>query len=336
VRTILVVGIGAGDPDQLTLQAVRALGRADVFFVPDKGPAAGDLVALRREILDRHVGPGGYRIVQASDPRRDRNPADAAAYTAAVDDWHARRAELYERMILDELPDDGCGAFLVWGDPSLYDSTLRIVEQVAARGRVAFDYEVIPGITSVQALAARHRLVLNRVGGPVTITTGRRLADDGFPPGTDDVVVMLDGATAFRDLAGEGLAGEGLDGEGLDGADIDIYWGAYLGTDDEMLMHGRVADVADSIARTRADARRRKGWIMDVYLLRRNPAPNPPGGRRNPALDSPGGAATLRRTRPADAATPAPATRSPASRPGATSARPTRPRPSGADPSGEG
>ncbi|MCM3921570.1 precorrin-6A synthase (deacetylating) [Frankia sp. AiPs1] len=273
MRTVLVVGIGAGDPDQLTIQAVKALGRADVFFVLDKGPAKDDLVRLRREILDRHVGDGGYRIVEARDPRRDRNPADAAAYAAAVDDWHDRRAELYERMILDELPEEGCGAFLVWGDPSLYDSTLRIVERVAARGRVTFDYEVIPGITSVQALAASHRLVLNRIGGPVEITTGRRLAE-GFPPGVDDVVVMLDADTTFRTL---------------DDPDLDIYWGAYLGTPDEMLMHGRVADVGSSIARTRADARRRKGWIMDIYLLRRRPpATGSAADRRRPSAATTG------------------------------------------------
>ncbi len=259
MRTILVVGIGAGDPDQLTLQAVRALSRAEVFFTLDKGEAAADLVALRREILDRHLGAGGYRLVEAADPRRDRRPADTAAYDAAVDDWHARRAELYEQMITVELADEGCGAFLVWGDPSLYDSTLRILERVTARGHVDFDLEVIPGITSVQALAARHRLVLNRVGGPVTITTGRRLAAEGFPPGVDDAVVMLDAGTAFRDL---------------DEPDLDIYWGAYLGTDDEMLIHGRAADVGEAIARTRADARRRKGWIMDIYLLRRG-SPTP-------------------------------------------------------------
>jgi len=261
VRTILLIGIGAGDPDQLTLQAVRALRRADVFFVLDKGPAAADLVALRRTILDAHLGAGDYRLVQAADPRRDRDrdPGDAAGYGAAVDDWHARRAELYERMIEAEVPDDGVGAFLVWGDPSLYDSTLRIIDRVVARGTGAFDYEVIPGITSVQALAARHRVVLNRIGGPVTITTGRRLAADGFPPGVDDAVVMLDAGTAFQDL---------------DDPDLHIYWGAYLGTDDEMLLSGRVGDIGASIARTRADARRRKGWIMDIYLLRRDP-PSP-------------------------------------------------------------
>ena len=69
-------------------------------------------------------------------------------------------------MIREELADGQHGAFLVWGDPSLYDSTLRIVDQVAAMKTVAFELDVIPGITSVQALAARHKIALNRIGGP--------------------------------------------------------------------------------------------------------------------------------------------------------------------------
>ena len=46
--------------------------------------------------------------------------------------------------------------------------------------RVEIDYDVIPGITAIQALTARHRIPLNDIGEPVLITTGRRLATDGF------------------------------------------------------------------------------------------------------------------------------------------------------------
>src|SRR4029078_7808867 len=118
-------------------------------------------------------------------------PAD---YQATVSAWHAQRASIYERMIRDELAENQHGAFLVWGDPSLYDSTLRILDQVAAMRTVEFDLDVIPGITSVQALAARHRIAPNTNGGAVHITTGRRLA--GGMPG-DSAVVMLDGDCAF-------------------------------------------------------------------------------------------------------------------------------------------
>jgi precorrin-6A synthase len=233
---------------------VRALNEADVFFVIDKGPDAGDLVALRKAILERFVPGGGYRIVEVPDPPRDRT---AAAYGAAVDDWRRRRAEVWEGLLRDELGAGGVGAFLVWGDPSLYDSTLDVIERVLARGEVAFEYEVIAGISSVHALTARHRIALNRVGGAVQITTGRRLAGAGWPDGVDDLVVMLDAGCSFRHL---------------DPAGIEIFWGAYLGTPDELLVAGPLAEAGPEVVRVRARARERKGWIMDTYLLRRSRA----------------------------------------------------------------
>ena len=106
----------------------------------------------------------------------------------------------------------------------------------------------------VSALAAGHRTGLNRVGRPFQVTTGRRLAE-GWPAGVADVVVMLDAHCVFADLP--------------DVDDVDIFWGAYLGTPDEILISGPVREVADEIRRVRREARERKGWIMDTYLLRR-------------------------------------------------------------------
>ena len=105
----------------------------------------------------------------------------------------------------------------------------------------------------VQVLTARHRITLNTIGRPVEITTGRRLTE-GWPAGVDTVVVMLDGEETYRRFADQ---------------DIDIYWGAYLGTPDEILIAGRLADVADEIHRVRTAQRSAHGWIMDTYLMRR-------------------------------------------------------------------
>ncbi|MFE2263724.1 precorrin-6A synthase (deacetylating) [Streptomyces griseosporeus] len=254
MRTIHVIGIGAGDPDQLTLQAVKALRGTDVFFVLDKGEVKSDLTRLRRDMLQTHIPEGGYRVVEARDPERDRR-AGGAAYSPAVGDWRSARADIYARLIAEELGEDETGAFLVWGDPALYDSTIAILEEVRERGGVDFAYDVVPGISSVSALVARHRTGLNRVARPVQITTGRRLAE-GFPEGVDDVVVMLDAHQAFRRYTDE---------------DVHIYWGAYIGTPDEILVSGPIAEAAPRIERLRAEARERKGWIMDTYLLRRHP-----------------------------------------------------------------
>lgn len=248
-RKILVVGIGAGNPDHMTVQAIDALNRASVLFMPDKGSERAGLAQLRRDICDRFITSRDYRLV-AFDTPPVRGTVRAGGQDVAA--WREKVARIHERLLAEELGEDDCGAFLVWGDPTLYDGTLRILEQIRAAGAVAFDYEIVPGITSVQALAARHKVPLNRTGDTVAITTGRKVA--GCLNGTaGSVVVMLDGGEALKAVPG----------------DYDIYWGAYVGTPDEILVAGKVKDVAGSIERLKKAARKEHGWVMDTYLLRR-------------------------------------------------------------------
>jgi precorrin-6A synthase len=251
MKRILIIGIGAGNPDHITFQAVNALNQASVFFILDKGPEKARLAALRQEICARFIRGTAYRFVEAAYPERDRHTAD---YRASVTELNHSKAALFERLIDKELPDGSCGAFLVWGDPSLYDSTIRVMNAVIATGRHDIDFEIIPGISSVQALAARHRTTLTRIGQSVEITTGRRIAQ-GLPDGADSVVVMLDGEDTYRNLKDQ---------------DLQIYWGAYVGTPDEILISGKLRDVADEIEQRRTAARKANGWIMDCYLLRRS------------------------------------------------------------------
>ncbi len=249
MKRILVIGIGAGGADLLTVQAIGALNRAEVIFTFDKGTEKDDLVQLRRDICERYRGGRPYRLVEIPSPPRD---ASAPTYKAGVAAWHKERAHNVGALIRDEVPDGASGAFLVWGDPAFYDSTLRILETVAGDAAVAFDYEVIPGISSIQLLAARHKIPLNSIGEPILLTTGRRIAEE-YPANFDSIVVLLDGGAGLDSLAGK---------------KVDIFWGAYLGTADEILIAGSVIDVLDDIRRVRAERRAVKGWIMDTYLLR--------------------------------------------------------------------
>jgi precorrin-6A synthase len=224
-----------------------------VFFIIDKGQETEELVRLRKEICERYIRDKSYRTVEAADAPRDRK---SSSYEPAVRAWHEQRADIYEQLIAGELGEDECGAFLVWGDPSLYDSTLRIIDKIIQRGSVTFEYEVIPGISAIQALAATHKIALNRIGRSIQITTGRKIAE-GLPNTNDDVVVMLDANCSFK---------------AIDESDIDIYWGAYIGTEDEILVAGNLRERMNDIEKTRAEAKARKGWIMDTYLLRRRDA----------------------------------------------------------------
>ncbi|MET0774002.1 MAG: precorrin-6A synthase (deacetylating) [Pseudomonas mandelii] len=250
MKKLLVIGIGAGNPDYITMQAVKALNLVDVFFLMDKGQSKDKLIDLRREICQRYITDHDYRFVEAHSPERERGEVD---YKTSVDDLNFAKQQTFERLINEELSDGQCGGFLVWGDPALYDSTLRILQAILASGRCAFEYDVIPGITSVQALAAQHKVPLNRIGGSIEITTGRRLAA-GQVSDADSLVVMLDAEDSYHQVADQ---------------ETEIYWGAYLGTPDEILISGKLKDVAPEIERVRKAARVTNGWIMDTYLLRK-------------------------------------------------------------------
>ncbi|KJZ34508.1 precorrin-6A synthase (deacetylating) [Pseudomonas fluorescens] len=250
MKKLLVIGIGAGNPDYITMQAVKALNLVDVFFLMDKGQSKDKLIDLRREICERYITDRDYRFVEAHSPERERGDVD---YKASVEELNLAKQQTFERLISEEMTDDQCAGFLVWGDPALYDSTIRILQAILASGRCVFEFEVIPGITSVQALAAQHKVPLNRIGRSIEITTGRRLAA-GQVSDADSLVVMLDAEDSYHQVADQ---------------ETEIYWGAYLGTADEILISGKLKDVADEIERVRKAARLANGWIMDTYLLRK-------------------------------------------------------------------
>jgi precorrin-6A synthase len=218
VREIRVIGIGAGHPEHLTLQAIRAMNDCDVFLHMEKGAEKDSLAELRRQLLTDHM-THPYAWVEVPDPERDRT---AAAYSGAVADWHVARAALYDACLAQH---EGVLGILVWGDPALYDSTLRVIALMSTPVEVS----VIPGITAPQTLAAAHAVTWNRIAGAVHITTGRRLREEGMT--ASDVIVMLDAQSSFL---------------GLD-PDIEIHWGAYLGTPDEILLSGTIGSVGAQI-----------------------------------------------------------------------------------------
>lgn len=243
-----LVGIGTGNPDHLTAEAVRALNGADLILLPRKGGAKSDLIDLRRAICAEVLG-GPARIVEFDLPVRDAD----AVYLDAVTDWHQAIAAAWAQQIAMHLPDGGRLALLVWGDPSLYDSSLRIAERLKSGG-MDIQVRVVPGITSIQALTAAHAIPLNPLAGPVTVTTGRLLRAHGWPESADTTVVMLDSGCAFEVLEPQGIT---------------IWWGAYLGMAREALERGPLAEAGPRIAARRAELRARHGWIMDVYLMRK-------------------------------------------------------------------
>ena len=249
---LFLVGIGTGNPGHLTREAEHAIRGADLILLPHKEDNKAELAQVRLALL-QDLSVSDARIAHFDMPLRRQQGDD---YGSQVDEWHDAIARRWQDCLHAHLPSGtGRVALLVWGDPALYDSTLRIASRL---GLDSGQVQVVPGITSMKVLCSAHGIALNAIGAPFLVTTGRQLRENGWPQGVDTLVVMLDGQRSY---------------EQLQNTDVDIYWGAYLGMPQQLLMHGRLCDVAPDITSRRAQAREQNGWIMDIYLLRRFAAP---------------------------------------------------------------
>ncbi len=244
---LTLIGIGTGNPDHLTFQGAQAIRTADLILIPRKGENKADLAGLREDIIAR-VTETPPQITYFDIPKRRADDG----YLQGVDDWHDAIALRWQKAISAH-PNARNIALLIWGDPSLYDSSLRIASRLDPQPNVT----VVPGITALQALTAAHAIPINDLGAPYVVTTGRRIRDEGWPKAASKVAVMLDGECSFQSL---------------EMTDYDIWWGAYVGMKEEILIKGPLADVAQEILEIRAHARSDHGWIMDIYLLKKRAA----------------------------------------------------------------
>ena len=252
MKKIYLIGIGPGNLDYLTVKAINTMKKVDVFFLLEKRGQKGheDLLKIRKEILKKCLEKGTYKVVTAKIPERKKR---GKSYKEGVQTWRQQKAEVMTELIKNKMKDGENSAFLVWGDPSLYDGHIEILQHILKQGGVNFEYEVIAGITSVQILAEKHKIPLNRIGETIVITTGRRLKEYS-PAEVRNVAVLLDSYSTFKHFKD---------------ANLDIYWGGYLGTDDEILVSGKLKDIIEDLKKIRKEAKKKKGWLMDTYILRK-------------------------------------------------------------------
>ena len=242
-----LIGIGTGNPDHVTHEAAQAIRDADLILIPRKGENKADLADLRHQIIAKVAAEALPRVSEFDLPIRDAS----GNYLDGVSDWHDAIALVWAQAIRENKGDGKKVALLVWGDPSLYDSTLRIADRLDPKPNL----RVVPGITSLQMLTAAFAIPINRIGAPFTVTTGRQLRENGWPEGADTIAVMLDGECSFQTLNGEGY---------------EIWWGAYVGMPEQTLINGNLGNVCEKIVTRRAEARKAHGWIMDIYILRKH------------------------------------------------------------------
>jgi len=146
MRRLVGVGVGPGDPELLTVKAVRVLREADVVLVPVMAP---DEQGRAEVTVWAHVDHGRVqRVVFALNDRGGASPRREAAWNAAAD-------------TVCGAYDDGATtvAFATLGDPNVYSTFSYLAQTV--RGRLPdVGVDTVPGITAMQDLAARSGTVL--------------------------------------------------------------------------------------------------------------------------------------------------------------------------------
>lgn len=131
------VGIGPGDPELLTLKAMRIIEESPVIAVP--GTEAKETVA--------------YQIVEKAFPRLGEKELLAVPMPMTKDPEVLEKAHREGTALVRNVLDGGRNvAFLTLGDPTVYSTYLYVHRQILELG---YEAEIISGITSFCAVAAR-------------------------------------------------------------------------------------------------------------------------------------------------------------------------------------
>jgi precorrin-2/cobalt-factor-2 C20-methyltransferase len=212
VRTLIGIGVGPGDPELLTVKAVRLLRAADVVFAPS---AAADRVSRAEQIVLEATGVRVRRLVFALEDQGGATPERAAAWDAAG------------REVLDAFAAGAqTVAFVTLGDPNVY-STFGYLAQTVSAADGAVRVGSVPGITAMQDLAARAGVRLAEGREPLTLVPATA--------GLDEVRAALGGTGTVVVYKGGRLLAEVAEAVEASGRAPDAVLGTDLGLPGEQV-----------------------------------------------------------------------------------------------------
>ena len=170
---LYAVGVGPGDPDLLTLKAVKTIKNADCIACPDS-----------------HGVPGvAYRIAEQAVPEISKKELILLEFPMRKGDLCAAHQEAADRLAL-QLSSGKDIAFLTLGAPEFYSTFFYVADIIREQG---YEIDIVGGITSFSAVSARLKLPLALGNDPVMISVGKYCDFEG-------TLVILKGGSRLKEL----------------------------------------------------------------------------------------------------------------------------------------
>jgi precorrin-2/cobalt-factor-2 C20-methyltransferase len=189
IGKLYVIGVGPGDPELLTLKAVRILGEVGCIFVP-KGKEEGDSIAL--SIVRGSVNLADKEIVEAYFPMQKTAGPEKAP---ELDSRWKGTVEALVRQLEAGLDT----AFITIGDPAIY-STFFYLHEGLVRALPGLSIEIVPGVSSINASACRAGIPLGLGDGRIAVLPANYLDRLQATIEEFDTVVLMKVHRVFREV----------------------------------------------------------------------------------------------------------------------------------------
>jgi precorrin-2/cobalt-factor-2 C20-methyltransferase len=186
---LYVIGVGPGDPELLTLKAVRILREVPCVCVP-KGREEGSSLAL--SIVEKAINLEGKDIIEAHFPMRKTKTAGLDSELDAK--WNETAEKVMSRLVkgLDM-------AFITIGDPTIYSTFFYLYDRLIA-SNPDLDIEFVPGVSSINASAARAKISLSLADEKIAVLPANYIENLRDALRNFDTVVLMKVHKAFKDV----------------------------------------------------------------------------------------------------------------------------------------
>ncbi len=184
---LYVIGVGPGDPELLTLKAVRILKDIPFICVP-KGREEGKSLAL--SIVKRALTLDNKEIMEIHFPMRKTRSQNTEHRAQNTDKELDIKWDEAAEMILNVLNKGEDGAFLTMGDPTIYSTFFYLYDRILEMSP-SLGIEIIPGVSSINAAASRAKTFLGLADEKIAILPATYVDNLGDTIEKFDTVVLM-------------------------------------------------------------------------------------------------------------------------------------------------